>query len=328
MPRSLLPPQTLLLLGASGKIGLEIRKTLHAQAPTHRLICCSRQPWHGEVFPQEQWITWDPFTDPWDFGQPIDGIINAVGAIQATKAMPFERVHGGLTELLCQHRAALGHPRIVQVSALGADLQQSSTFLRTKTEADALLLAQPDVCIVRPSIVCTPGTMLSLKLCSLLKMARFGFGKLLVPSGFPFTQIQPILGSDVGCAIVHAALRPDVPQRIDLVGPQRIAFGELMAEMAAAQGREVRLLEVSRDIMETFVKHFVSVWFPDLINYDQFQLLFQDNVGDLSQTKSLLGRMPSDTLPFWRAEAAGSSIPTTADNSSPVECGKPNVVGG
>lgn len=227
--------------------------------------------------------------------------------------MTFDKIHLGLTQLILAHRAAMGNPRIVQVSALGADSKAETSFLHSKGLADELLLVEPNVVVLRPSIVCTPDTMLSQKLRSLLKMARFSFGKLLVPTGFPFTQIQPIMGADVGGAVAAASSKPIVPELVELVGPQRIAFGELLETMAAAEGRTVRLLEVSRDIMETFVKHFVAVWFPDLINYEQFKLLFQDNVGEVEQTKALLGCNPADTMGFWKGEAAGTEASPSPD---------------
>jgi uncharacterized protein YbjT (DUF2867 family) len=311
MPNMSNSPRNILLLGASGKIGLEIRKALHNKVPDSTVYCCSRQPWTGPQYAQEQWLVLDPFADAWGISQPINVVINAVGAIHETPEMSFEKVHLGLTQRLLAQRAQLGQPRIVQVSALGADLQARTAFLRTKGEADALLLTAPDTAILRPSIVCTPGTMLSVKLQQLLKIARFAFGKLLVPTGFAATQIQPIMGADVGEAVATAALGTATQRVVDLVGPQRLSFGTLIAEMAAAQNRQVRLLEVSREIVESFVKHFVSVWFPDLINLDQFQLLFEDNVGDLEATAALLGRMPVSTLPFWATEALQTKAETS-----------------
>lgn len=298
----MLPPKTILLLGASGKIGLEIRKAFAALALPHRLLCCSRSPWEGSVYPQETWLQLDPFATEWPAVGKVDVLINAVGAIQETKAMPFTRVHGGLTAQILDKRQTLGQPRIVQISALGADARSQSGFLQSKGLADAQLLAAPDTVVLRPSIVCTPQTMLSQKLRKLLTVARFGLGKMLVPTGFPHTQIQPIMGADVGIAAAMAALG-EQNGIIDLVGPERIDFATLVQTMAKAQGRNVRLIEVSREIMETFVAHFVGVWFPDLINVEQFRLLFQDNVGEVAATEALLGRKPGNTIPFWEAEA-------------------------
>ncbi len=299
---------TVLLLGASGKIGLEIRKAFAAHGGATTVICGSRERWKGAVFPNENWLQFDPLSGNWPAIGKLDVVINAIGAIAESKEMSFERTHGGVTTAILNHRTALGQPRIVQISAIGADSSSSSDFLRTKGEADAMVLGESDTVVLRPSIVCTPDTMLSQKLRKLLTIARFGLGKMLVPTGFPLTQVQPVMGADVGEAALRAALNPEIQGIIDVVGPERIRFGELLERMATAQDRKIRLIEVSREIMESFVAHFVGVWFPNLINLEQFKLLFQDNVGDAAATKALLGRKPHSTWPFWEAEATGEAL--------------------
>lgn len=311
MYRSLLPKTTTLLLGASGQVGHEIRKALATHAPQVKTICCSRSPWRGARFPQEEWLQLDPFGEDWDVHGPMDVVINAIGAIQGTKTMPLERVHGGVTDAILRHRATLGQPRILQVSALGAALHQESSFLRSKGEADARLCSVPDTLVLRPSIVCTPNTLLAQKLRTLLSLARFALGKMLVPTGFTATQVQPILGADLGAAVVNAAIYSQQMGITELVGPERIPFGEIIQVMAAAQGRKVKLVELPRDIMETFVAHFLSVWFPGVVNREQFKLLFQDNVGQVSSTETLLGRSPASTMDFWKAEAQAAEATAT-----------------
>jgi uncharacterized protein YbjT (DUF2867 family) len=329
MRESLLPSATILLLGASGQIGLEIRKAFAAAGTRHRLICCSRSSWQGTRFPQEEWLHVD---QQLQVSGPFDVVINAIGAIHETHETSFEQVHVGVTEKILAQREGWGRPRIVQISALGADSNHESGFLRSKGQADALLLATPDTIVLRPSIVWTPNTMLLQKLRTLLTIARFGLGKMLVPAGFPATQIQPILGEDVGQAVVNAALgeRREASYVVELVGPERIRFGELIAEMAAAHGRTVRLVEVSREIMESFVAHFVGVWFPGLINLEQFRLLFQDNVGDVAQTERILGRKPMSGE--WRvasgetfSEAGGSDMWRVASGEMFSEAGGSDV---
>ena len=189
MSENLHGPQNSLLLGASGKIGLEIRKAFAANDTRHSLICCSRGIWKGEVLPGETWLQFDPFSDQWLSLGKLDVVINAIGAISESKEMSFERIHGGVTSAILKHHAAVGNSRIVQISALGADAASSLGFLRTKGQADDLLLQEDDTVVLRPSIVCTPDTMLSQKLRKLLTIARFGLGKLLVPNGFPHTRV-------------------------------------------------------------------------------------------------------------------------------------------
>ena len=299
---------TVLLIGASGKIGLEIRKAFAAHGGSTTIICGSRERWKGQVFPNENWVQFDPLTGNWPAIGNIDVVINAIGAIAESKEMPFERIHGGVTAEILNQRSALGQPRIVQISAIGADSSSSSDFLRTKGQADSLLLDESETVVLRPSIVCTPDTMLSQKLRKLLTIARFGLGKMLVPTGFPHTRVQPVMGADVGEAALRAALNPEMQGIIDVVGPESIRFGELLERMATAQDRKIRLIEVSREIMESFVAHFVGVWFPNLINLEQFKLLFQDNVGDAAATEALLGRKSHSTWPFWEAEARGTEF--------------------
>lgn len=306
MSESLLPYPTVLLLGASGQLGTAIREAFARLAPDCTLIATSRNP-----APKEEdrgiWLRLDPLAEEWPSLPQVDIVINAVGAIHATDAMPFEKVHGGVTAAILARRESLGHPKIIQISALGADPEHSSAFLRTKGEADAMLLRHPHTLVLRPSIVCTPGTMIAKRFQTLLGISRFSLGKLLMPKGFGETKIQPILGDDLGKAVVHAALADFVgSMALPLVGPEEISLRNLLETMAEAQGRKIRLIEVPREIVESFVTHFVSVWFPDVINADQFQLLFEDNVAAVEPTLNLLGRRPGSTLDFWRAEAGRS----------------------
>ena len=303
MPESLLSNKPILLLGASGKLGLEIRKAMQSELSGRELICCSRSVFEGPRFPNERWIIFDPFESQWDFGGPIAVVINAVGAIAATKEMPYAKVHLGLTKVILAHRFSIGDPKILQLSAIGADPQHKVEFLRSKGEADELLKRAGNSVIMKPSIVCTPNTMLSQKLNQLLSISRISLGKLLVPNGFLKTQIQPIMGADLGRAVVKLIDAENVPPEIELVGPNRLSFGEILEIMAKAKNRKVKMISLPREFMEGFVKHFLSVWFPGTINYDQFQLLFQDNVGNANYLQRDLGLNLLNTDDFWRDEA-------------------------
>lgn len=302
----------ILILGGNGRIGTLIADALHARVPQARILRSTRKALPAP--PVGEWLHFDPFVDDWSRLPHIDLVVNAVGAIRATKAMPFSKVHEGLTALILQHRAALGYPRIVQVSALGAAPAHKAAFLATKGRADALLLAEPDTVVLRPSIVCTPGTMLSQRLDQLIQIAKVGFGKLLVPAGFPATRVQPIAPDDLGRIAASAALDPAVAGVVDVVGPEALSFEALLHTKAAAHGVNLRLIGVPRAIMEGFVQHFVAVWFPSTLSRDQFQLLFEDNVGDKHLATTLNGGHLQDTLPFWRGEPWPATPPQLLHN--------------
>lgn len=290
-----------LILGGNGRIGKIIADALRVRHPQAVILRTTLKACPPAQEGLDQWLQFDPFDDDWGQLPYVDLVVNAVGAIRATRNMPFSKVHVGLTQSMLVHRVALGSPRIVQVSAIGADPAHKSAFLATKGQADALLLAEPDTLVVRPSIVCTPGTMLSRRLDQLIQIAKVGFGKLLVPAGFPATRVQPILPEDLG-RIIAAACDADLTGIVEAVGPAPLSFEELLRAKASAQGMALRLIGVPRAIMEGFVQHFVAVWFPQTLSRDQFRLLFEDNIGDPSLATRLNGQPLRDSLPFWRGE--------------------------
>lgn len=303
----------ILILGGNGRIGNMIAQALRLAHPQAVILRTTRKACPPAQEGLDQWLRFDPFDDDWGQLPYVDLLVNAVGAIRATRNMSFAKVHVGLTEKMLVHRVALGYPRILQVSAIGADPAHKSAFLATKGQADALLLAEPDTLVLRPSIVCTPGTMLSRRLDQLIQVAKVGFGKLLVPAGFPATRVQPIMPEDLGRIAAAAALDTRLTGVVEAVGPSPLSFEDLLRAKAEAQGMSLRLLGVPRAIMEGFVQHFVAVWFPQTLSRDQFRLLFEDNVGDPTLATRLNGRPLRDSLPFWRGE------PTPAPAPQPVE---------
>lgn len=290
------PPFHIVILGATGQVGTAIRDAIARLQPDWRVTCTTR----GTPPPGDEWLQFDPFDNDWAWlGQP-DLIVNAIGKIRPTRDMSFERVHIGLTNLMLGNRAKLGHPRLLQISALGADPKHDVPFLTTKGQADAVLLSAPETVIVRPSIVCSPGTMLQRKLRQLVRIGGYAFGKVFVPKGFPETRVQPILAADLGDLVVRLAAQPEISGVVEAVGPEPLAFGELLQMQARTMQKQVKLVPVSREIMEGFVRYFLSVWAPKVINYDQFRLLFRDNVGSYDAFERIVGRQPASTRQFWQ----------------------------
>jgi uncharacterized protein YbjT (DUF2867 family) len=315
---------SILILGASGRIGGDLFRQLKESWPASKITGTGRKS------SEDQMISFDPFADDWsNLPGPFDVVVNCIGAIRESRDMPYDRIHQGLTELLLQHRTLLGNPRIVQVSALGARPDHPVSFLKSKGKADELLLAQPATIVVRASVVCHPETMLQLRLKKLVEMARLSFGKLLVPRGFAQTKVQPILPSDLSALLAQAVVR-DEEGVLDAVGAETFTFRELLDMMAASAGKSLKLIEVPREIMQGFVKYFVSVWFPGILNYDQFQLLFMDNTGDKSRAETFLDRPLQSSRDFWEnplpsSEASSEPSPITVGISADILLNPPQA---
>lgn len=285
------------ILGASGKLGRLTTQYLRKALPEAELVLSSRSVQEGK-----DWLVFDPFKDDWSVLGQVDVLVNCIGAIQQ-KDMKYKKVHVGLVQQLLAAYDQIGAPRIVQMSALGAHRQNPVPFLRTKGEADDILLARlRDIVVVRPSIVCTPNTMIAQKLRQLLATSRLTLGKTFVPKGFLDTQLQPVMPEDLGDLMVEAVQNRNRRGVILAVGPEAHTFRQLLEWMQEKRGHRTKFVEMPRSYLEGFVKHFMSVFFPSTINYDQFRLLFVDNVGDARPMAEWIGRKMEDSKEFWRSE--------------------------
>ena len=293
----------IVVLGGTGQLGWPLLLKMAEQCPGEEIIGTSRtgmpEDW---VDSRVSWMTFDPFADNWTKLGRVDVLVNAIGIIRERGDMTFEKVHIELTRNILAARGAMGTPRIVQISALGADPDHEVDFLRTKGLADGILLKRENTAVIRPSIVCTPDTMLSKKMRTLRQVGKLMFGKLFVPKGFLGTRIQPILGEELAALIARVCLKPEHAGVIEVAGPDAMPFSQLLEWLSETGDTRLNPIEVPKEIMDSFVKYFVSVWFPGMINYDQFRLLFTDNISKKKDFERIMKRQPKRTEGFWRQE--------------------------
>jgi uncharacterized protein YbjT (DUF2867 family) len=281
----------ILILGASGQIGSAFFE-IFSKSKDDEVYGTSRKA-SGENRKK-----FDPFKDPWEILGKYDVVLNCVGVIKATKEFSFEKIHMGMTELIISNRTLIGNPKLIQMSVLGADSGSDIEFLKTKGLADSLLLKEENTVVVRPSIVCTHRTMLVKKLLMLKKLARISGGRMIVPKGFPDHKIQPVLIDDLASLLLNIA-KLEVKERIICAtGPEEVSFRSLL--MKAVPG--IKLIEIPESVVRFFVKNILSVIFPDVINFDQYRLLFKDNIASSYQTKKYLMKELTSTEKFWKDE--------------------------
>jgi uncharacterized protein YbjT (DUF2867 family) len=288
----------ILILGASGQIGFPLLVYLSQLSPEHAVTGTSRRGQTSHSLPTgAKMLAFDPFVDDWTELGTFDLVYNCIGQIRASREMSFERIHEGLTEKLLEKRPGLGHPRIVQLSALGAGDHPGVPFLATKGLADARLLQEQNTAVVRPSIVCTENTMLLRKLRQLLRVAPWTAGRVVAPAGFFDAGVQPILIEDLVELLAKVGVKGSPERIVEAVGPEALSFGELLHLIA---GKPVRQAAIPRWAIDPLIRFVIAPFLPRLINEDQYRLLFEDNVGSVEPVKQLLGRLPEATDGFWR----------------------------
>ena len=287
----------IIVLGATGQIGSVLYNGLKG---IYEVIGTTRNA-------SDELITFNPFKDDWKVLGTHDVLINCVGQIHATGTSTFEHIHVELTRQIIRHREEIGYPKVIQISALFASPHHKIEFLRTKGIADDLLLQHPDTAVIRPSIVCTPGTMLIKKMNMLSWLGRILFGIVPVPKGFLQTRIQPIMAQDLVelveqlcyCYRQHTGI-------VNAGGPQVVSFREIISVMEKSRQESLNLIEVSRRLSNKLVS-CVSLTLPKIINQQQYALLFQDNIDTEKDAEQILGKPLTPIMPFFENEFSNAA---------------------
>jgi uncharacterized protein YbjT (DUF2867 family) len=282
----------IVVLGSTGQVGSVITKVLREQLPAAEVLGAVRK-----LTGRSNEIVFEPFLDDWSKLGKVDVLVNSIGIIQETKSMSFEKAHVDLARVILENRSKTGNPRIINMSVLGVEKELDSPFLETKRKADMMLLAQADTYIIRPSIVCTPNTVIVQKFRMLKRMSRLTFHRLIFPSGFLKTRIQPVLGEDIGEVIARLCERANAQREIILSGPETFTIGDLLKSMDP----RIVLVPFSQKLFNSLFSAGSKV-FPSLLNPEQFKLLQSDNVGDNSVAEKILNRTMTSTRAFWKEE--------------------------
>ena len=280
------------IIGASGHIGSALTEYLRKDN-NFQVMPCSRKGATG-------CIVFDPDKHDWSILGEQDILINAAGIIRESKDDDFKKVHVDLVRTILANRNKIGNPRIIHISALGADARHEISFLRTKAIGDELLLSHPDTFVLRPSIVCLPGTLLVRKFKWLVFMCKVLQSRPIMPQGFAHTRVQPVMPEDLFELIHILCEKSSDIREIDVVGNSPFSFKELL-EMASGKAK-LFPIELPKKLLVPVTKNFISVWFPDLMNEDQFHLLFKDNIASAEGLKSVLKRNPLESKDFWSQE--------------------------
>jgi uncharacterized protein YbjT (DUF2867 family) len=293
----------IVVLGANGQLGAPMLARLLRDYPEAQVVGCVREERLPEVKGnaafKQHFIAFNPFTDNWARVGKMDVLINCVGIIRETEDLGFPKAHVGLTGLMLGHREQMGNPRIIQISALGADLNSPSNFLRTKGLADLKLLQHPDTVIIRPSIVCTPNTMLSRKLQLLKKLCCFTGGFLPFPERMLQTRLQPVSIEDLSELISRLCFRKDHPHLLEAGGKETYTLRQLLERVPTCR----KILPFPQRLFDQLFP-ILSRLFPALLDKEQQLLLQQDNVADTAACERLLGRPMASTAAFWQGELA------------------------
>lgn len=241
--------KNILLLGGSGFLGGHVAQQLAAQG--HRLTVPTRhreRARHLLVLPTAEVIE-ASVHDEAALARLVagqDAVINLVGILHSRHGLPygpdFARAHVELPKRLAAACRAAGVRRLIHVSALNAEVNGPSQYLRSKGQGEAELRAAGaalDLTIFRPSVVFGPeDSFLNL----FARLQRFA---PLMPLGNTRARFQPVYVGDVARAIAASLARRDaVGQAYGCCGPRVYTLAELVRYAGELSGHRRPVIEL------------------------------------------------------------------------------------
>ena len=239
--------------------------------------------------------------------------INCVGILAESGKNKFDTIQSEGAERVARIAAEEGVLRLVQVSAIGADMDSESDYARTKGEGEAgVLRHMPDAIILRPSVIFGPEDEFFNRFAGMTRISP------AVPLVGAKTRFQPVYVDDVARAAEVAITGKVAPGVYELGGPDVDTFRGLMQRMLEVVNRRRlllgmpmwmgRLMAFSFDMLQAVT---FGLFTNTMLTRDQVKNLSNDNVvSDGAMGFSELGIEPvamTAVLPeyLWRFRPSG-----------------------
>ncbi|SFG91583.1 NADH dehydrogenase [Halopelagius inordinatus] len=232
-----------LVVGGSGFVGTELCAELVERG--HAVTVLSRSPEldvEGDVRTVSGDVTDYDSVEPAFEGQ--DAVVNLVALSPLFKPdggdEMHDRVHRGGTENVVAAAEAHGVERVVQMSALGADADGPTAYIRAKGDAErAVRESSLEWVIVRPSVVFGEGG----EFVSFTKMLTTPYVTGLPGGGE--TRFQPIWVGDLAPMLADCVERDEhAGQTYELGGPEVLTLADVAKLVYRAEGKSLRVLPI------------------------------------------------------------------------------------
>jgi len=202
-------------------------------------------------------------------------VVNLVGILRPGGGQSFQGAHVDAPDLIATTSASLGVETLVQMSAIGADVNSNSSYARSRGEGEAATRkAFPNATILRPSIVFGSEDGFFNLFARMMRLARGFFPSF----GGGVTRFQPVYVGDVADSVSAVLGSSRARGRTyELGGPSVFTLQQILELIEQSTGRKFIYVPVPFFLLE--IASLLFGWLPFApITYDQVKLLRKDNV--------------------------------------------------
>lgn len=291
---------TICVLGGSGFVGRHLCQQLAARGYRLRVPTRDRERAKSLILLPTVDVVVADVHDPAALAELVkgcDAVINLVGVLHDARGKRgFAAAHVELARKVVAACRAHDVRRLLQMSALAAAPDAPSAYLRSKGEAERIVLESGlDVTVFRPSVIFGPeDNFLNLFAC-LLRLFP------VLPLGSPDARFQPVYVGDVAAAFVHAL--PDLAtfgRQYALCGPRRYTLRELVAYVARTTGNQRPTLGLNRAL--SYGQACAMEWLPvKLLTRDNLRSMTVDSICDCVFPFGIKPQALEAVAPVWLA---------------------------
>jgi NADH dehydrogenase len=246
----------ILLTGATGNLGTALLRRLTAEG---KLVRCfvrdTRRLGHERVRVQ---IALGDLSDASSFRNALRGVKTVVHLAAAIRDQErdhatIEEVNGLGTLRLVRAAERAGVERFIFFSAIGASLHSQSRFFRAKAAAEqAVEGSDMETVTFTPSIIYSPGDPW------ITLLGRMSMLPVVPVAGDGRAQYEPIWALDAAgavMAVLDGSLGGgDRHERLELAGPERLSYDDIVRTYLEVKNRHRRLLHVPRPLVRWGLK--------------------------------------------------------------------------
>ncbi len=216
----------------------------------------------------------------------VDAVINLVGLLHETAAGPvdspraqrgtFHHAHVELPRKIVLACLAAGVPRLIHMSALGADPASRSAYQRSKAAGEEAVRNAPQplmTTLFRPSVIFGPGDSFLTLFANLLRMTP------VIPLAGGRARFQPVFVGDVARAFADALEQPEtVGQTYSLCGPKAYTLAELIQLTAGELGLRRWVIPLGPTLSYWFARLMELKPGRKIMTRDNHYAMLMDNV--------------------------------------------------
>ncbi|MFB6244887.1 MAG: complex I NDUFA9 subunit family protein, partial [Candidatus Nanohaloarchaea archaeon] len=195
-------------------------------------------------------------------------------------SVPYREVHVEGTGNVLREAEDSGVEDFVHLSALGADTDRDTDYLKTKGEAQEMVEESGTAWrIFRPSVLFGEGGEF------LDFLYRFSTPLITLQPGRN-TIFQPLYVGDLADMIAESLEERHSDQLFDVGGPEQIKLGEIVEAVRSSRDRTAKALELPDPLFRTFMTLSERLPFTSM-GMDQYRSLQTDNVADKNDAPAL-----------------------------------------